>query len=135
MTNTLYLPIRSLKHCKYLTNRKPPPPSYRSSHTAKPPPQRRPDNPHVEHAKAKCAASQGIPHELDRPAKIEHITTQIKQRIHEKIQCPVTVNNYQTGIDSFIELRSHSNEDMYTRTHQQPEAIRLNTRITIRNIG
>ena len=66
------------------------------------------------------------------------------------------VNNYQMGIDSFTELlhelrhshrnnrtarnvteaqRSPRNEDMYTRTHQQSGAIRLNTRITIRNIG
>jgi hypothetical protein len=68
----------------------------------------------------------------------------------------MTVNNYQTEIDSNIELlheashshkdnraahnatdaeRSPRNEDMYTRTHQQSGAIRLNTRITIRNIG
>jgi len=68
----------------------------------------------------------------------------------------VIVNNYQTRIDSFIELlhkashshknnraahnvteaeRSPVNEDMYTCTHQQSGAIRLNTRITIRNIG
>jgi len=68
----------------------------------------------------------------------------------------VIVNNYQTGTDSFIELlheASHShknnraahnateaegssrNEYMYTRTHQQSGAVRLNTRITIRKIG
>ena len=68
----------------------------------------------------------------------------------------MTVNNYQKGIDSFIELlheASHyhknnraahntteaehnpRNEDMHTSTHQQPGAVRLNTRITIRNIG
>ena len=34
---------------------------------------------YVQHAKTKCAASQEIPHELDGPAKIRHITTQIKQ--------------------------------------------------------
>ena len=73
----------------------------------------------------------------------------------------MTVNNYQTGTDSFIELPhdvSHShknnraahdateaernprNEDMYTHknTHTHTHrlgAFRLNTRITIRNIG
>jgi len=58
----------------------------------------------------------------------------------KKTQCPLLVNNYQTGIDSFIELlyeASHShknnraahnetesehsprNEDMYTPTHHK----------------
>jgi hypothetical protein len=67
----------------------------------------------------------------------------------------MTVNNYQTGIDSFIELlheasHSHKNnraahneteaerspriEDMYMRTNQKSGPVRLNRRITIRNI-
>ena len=69
----------------------------------------------------------------------------VRQRVQtnsEKTQCPVIVNNYQTGMDSFIELlreASHShknyraahnateaehsprNEDLYTRTHQQSD--------------
>ena len=44
-----------------------------SSALNKPPPQRRPDNPRAERTKTKCAASQGMPRELDGPAKIRHI--------------------------------------------------------------
>jgi hypothetical protein len=51
MTNTLYPPTRSLKLFSHPNNRNPQPPLHpQNGHTTEPPPQRRPNYPHVVHA-------------------------------------------------------------------------------------
>ena len=43
--------------------------------------------------------------------------------------------NNRAAHNATQEERSPSNDNIYTRTHQQSGAVTLNTRITIRNIG